>query len=190
MNRKFKTIVSSLCVCALLTVPVVNTAFAAQHSTQGIVYSTFNAKAYEQMTEKELVQKMRDLGLNEQEIKHILELEKQRISKGNQFPSSNSIGIMKFPSNPKEGDRHTEQYRIYFSTANILAGGAAEVVVVLTAGGVPAIVAVAIAAAIANNILEGMNVRGVLVSVEYYYGPDNHGGMGWTPGYHTYSYIY
>ena len=181
MKKIARSLISCVCACALLTVPVVNTAFAAQHSTQGIYYYTMNQKAYEQMTDVELIQKMKDMGLSDKDIDYIMQLEYARRR------AAPSMVLNGFPSNPKIGDYHTETYHIYFTSVSTTLSG---VIGALVGGGVGAGIAMAFAQGILNNWLENQDAKGVDVSIEYYYGPDNNGSIGWTPGYTSWSLFY
>ncbi|CAB1245342.1 conserved exported protein of unknown function [Ruminococcaceae bacterium BL-6] len=181
MKKITRSLISCVCACALLTVPVVNTAFAAQHSTQGIHYYTMNQKAYEQMTDAEVVQKMKDMGISSKDIDYIMQLEYARRK------AAPSMSLNGFPSNPEIGDYHTETYHVYFDVA---VDTVTDVIEALVQGGVGIRVAILIASGILQNWLAHQDAKGVDVTVEYYYGPDNNGSVGWTPGYTTWSLFY
>ena len=168
--------ISCVCACALLTVPVVNTAFAAQHSTQGIHYYTMNEKAYEQMTDAEVVQKMKDMGLSDKDIDYIMQLEYARRR------AAPSMVLNGFPSNPKVGDTYTQTVKIGFSTIDTTVTG---IMAALVSADVPAAVAILAAGAILAVYHDNLDAEGFIFTVEYYYGPDNNGSLGWTPGYTT-----
>lgn len=187
MKKIIKKIISTICVCAILVVPTANMVFAAQYSAGGNVSTVVNIKAYEKMTDAELIQKMKALGMTQDEINYLLKLEKARISKLNASTSSNSIGIMSFPSNPKIGDYHTEKYHVYFTSAAMTVTG---VVAALVGAGVGLAVALAISAGVLDNWLQGQDAKGVDVTIKYYYGPDNQGSVGWTPGPVTWKLFY
>lgn len=124
-------------------------------------------------SERELIAQMQDMDFTEAEINYILELERARVR------NASSIMPLAFPSNPEVGDFHDETYRVSFNAVTCTASGVAGA---LIGGGVGAGVALAIAAGIATNWADNADAKGVEVTITYYYGPDNHGSVGWTPG--------
>lgn len=52
----------------------------------------------------------------------------------------------------------------------------------MVAAGIPWGVAIGFAPVVLQIISDNTGITGVDVSIEYYYGEDNHGGIGWTPG--------
>lgn len=177
MKQFMKKIISTICVCAMLVVPMTNMAFAAQYFSGRNISTSANAKIYEKMTNAELIKKMKALGMTQDEINYLLKLEKERIARANTFPSSNQFSIMKKPSNPKIGDRYTEKKRIYFSTASITVFGLASLFV---GNGIAIGAALVLAEAVSNEITERTGAKGVDVVFEYYYGPTNEGEIGWS----------
>ena len=113
-----------------------------------------------------------ELNFTQEEIDYLLQLERQRIRE------YNAISLYAFPKNPQIGDRHTETYRISISTASNIASLTALVLQV----GVPLGAAILVVQGIIQYKADNIGVTGVDVSIEYYYGEDNHGGIGWTPG--------
>lgn len=157
MKKTIRYLTSWICVMALI-LPLVGSASAV--------------KVQEVENEAELIQQMKELNFTQEEIDYLLQLERQRIRE------YNAISLYAFPKNPQIGDRHTETYRISISTASNIASLTALVLQV----GVPLGAAILVVQGIIQYKADNIGVTGVDVSIEYYYGEDNHGGIGWTPG--------
>ena len=158
MKKIIRYLTSWVCVMALV-LPLVGNASAA--------------KIQEVENEAELIQQMKELNFTQEEIDYLLQLERQRIRE------YNAISLYAFPKNPQIGDRHTETYRFSVSTAN---NTIYSVTALMVAAGIPWGVAIGFAPVVLQIISDNTGITGVDVSIEYYYGEDNHGGIGWTPG--------
>lgn len=138
-----------------------------------LVGSASAAKIQEVENEAELIQQMKELNFTQEEIDYFLQLERQRIKE------YNSISLHGFPTNPKIGDRYTATYRISVSLTNMTVAFIGER---LWQAGMPIGAALVAAPFVLQFLADNNDVTGVEVSIEYYYGEDNHGGIGWTPG--------
>lgn len=125
-------------------------------------------------SEAELIQQMRALGFERNEINAILQLEEERIQK-----MSSRFTTYVFPSNPEEGNEHYETFDIHLSTINLTVAGIAGA---LIKGGVGAAIALVLAQAIMNEITEDSNYEAIRVTICYRHGITNDGYPGWNYG--------
>lgn len=180
MKSTVKRLVSGMCVCALLTVPVVNTAFAAQYTVQNVTFSAINKNiTIMKMTDKEIIQKMKDLGVTNSEISYIMQLEKKNREALRQQENSVRITAAKFPSNPKIGQKVKQVYKIGVATGSFTVG---SVIGWLVGGGVPVTLAVGMASAILADLAADHDIKGIKITAEYVYGYTNDGELDWVQG--------
>lgn len=158
MKKTIRYLTSWICVMALI-LPLVGSASAV--------------KIQEVENEAELIQQMKELNFTQEEIDYLLQLERQRIKE------YNAISLYAFPKNPQIGDRHTETYRISLNTATTTVAGIAGL---FMKQGLGAGIAIIAAQFLMGLIGDNVDFTGAEISIEYYYGEDNHGGIGWTPG--------
>ena len=111
----------------------------------------------------------------------------------NKFKRAENIEVMPmvFPANPQIGDRHTEVYRIsnkalglpydVMDTISMSQTALAHKLVTILGAHI-APVAFILAGKIIALYNGSKGYSGVEISIEYYYGEDNHCGISWTPG--------
>lgn len=125
---------------------------------------------------------MEALGFSQDDMEMILQLERERIQKGDRvmgYGRPNRMGRAAFPSNPKEGDWHYNTFDIHLSTIEITAAGIAGA---LVRGGVGAAIAVVAANAMLNELIADSGYTAIKVTMRFRCGITHHGCPVWRCG--------
>lgn len=173
MSKKLLSLALALVMSLSLCVP----AFAMENHHQNEISFTSS----ENVSDEELIEKMQDMHLSQEQISYIMQLEYNRRSQTNR-PNITTRSL----SSPEIGDVNYETYRIHFSTMEITLFG---ILGALVGGGVGAGIALTLANAIFNEKSENMDKTGVEITVKYIYGYTNDGVLGWITGPATYTWI-
>ncbi len=175
MKKSLKVLVSIVCVFAIFISSSAPALAATIYSSPGISVN---------VNDSHLIKMMEGMGLTDEEISYLKELEYERRENENPFPNSLLRAI---PKNPYIGQKHTETYSLHWSTITMTTAGIAGA---LVKSGVALAIAMVVAGAIVNEVQERADTKGFKVSIQYVYGETNDGLLGWNMGYQSWSYLY
>lgn len=144
----------------------------AQTNSSNFVVS-INVDKYNHMDDEELKNELRRMGLPKETVDELMAI-KEKIEAN---PELYSARLREFPSNPEIGDTYTIEYTL--SQEEITT--TQFIIETLVALGAPVAAAITIGGLAMAFLLQHPNSKGLLITVEYYYGYNNDGFLAWNP---------